>query len=320
MRVWFWRVLVCSLLAVAARSLLALHAGRDLFLPVAGRVAGPGGVEYSTSLWITNVSAQTAHVRVEFLRGGETNPSPTPYAEVTEIKAGQTWFVDHVGEAVLRAPGAGAIRIQSDVELVASARVYSWRRDQSMAATQGVSYAAIPACFAIGRGQSSILQGVRQNDEFRYNISLVETIGYPVTLRLEPRDLVGAPLGMRELVLRAHEQRSFSIAALFPGMVVDVGVIEVAVLRGAGRVLFVGSQIAELSNDATAFEMQFPREERSAEWAMMMAAAGLVALFAAAGLVGLGWWRRRSARAAAAPAEVSDGLEVHSEVVGGGPQ
>lgn len=308
-------IFVSVLLALPLR-LTALEAGRDLFLPVGGRASGPGGVEYATSLWITNVSAETAHVRLEFLRGGETNPSPTPYAEVTEIKAGETQFLDRVGEVVLRAPGIGAIRIRSDVDLIATARVYSWRGEQGMAATQGVSYAAIPAHFAIGRGERSILQGVRQNAEFRYNIALVETVGHPVTLRLELRDLSGASLGIRELVLSSHEQRSFSIAALFPAVVVDGAVAEVAVLSGAGRVLFVGSQIAEQSNDATAFEMQFSREKRWGGGALISAV--LVAMMA--GLAGLVWWRRRSARAAAAPAEVPDRLKVDSEIVGGGSQ
>ena len=251
------------LLLLAATALQAGHSETDLFFPIAGRATGAGGLTYSTALWVTNVSTTPAKIRIEFLRTNETNPSPTPFAEELVLRPGQSRSWENVNEDPLRVEGLGALRIRSDIAVIASARLYSRREGETGAASLAMSYSGIPARFAIGQGESTVLQGVSQNPEFRYNVSMVETTGHLIGLRLLLRDADGTVLGRRGFQLRGLEQRTASIASLFPGASISNGVLVAEAATGGGKAILIGSQVAAQSADGSAFEMSVRPAQRA---------------------------------------------------------
>jgi hypothetical protein len=271
----FTAVLLGCLFATAV---FAGFSGTDLILPGVGRVAGAGGSQFYTTLWLTNSSAESADFTIELLLPGgavarQVNGS---------IGAGQTKvYEDLAGEWFAVEGVVGAARIRSTRPLLASARVYNRFEGETEDASQGLFYSAIPAEFGIGLGQSGVLQGARVSGDFRYNLLFVETAGNAVELEVEVLGTAGERRGMSSIHLAPFEPKFVGLASLVEGSLVD-GAVRITVGSGEGRAVIAGSQIANKSQDASGFEMAF-RES-------LLAGAGssITAVVAGDGLTGGG--------------------------------
>src|SRR5262249_16851338 len=165
------------------------------------------------------------------------------------IAPGVTQVYENIAESLFGIKGIlGAARIHASGNLIVSSRIFNQSE-------QGLFYAAVPSQFGIGKGETAMLQGVRQNSNYRYNIFIVESGGKPALLQLRIRDGSGNILGERTIALAAYEQQLISAGALV-GSVND-GEIDARTLDGDGRVILSGSLIANSSQDATGLEMAF---------------------------------------------------------------
>lgn len=253
------RALVAIALLIPVRAALAGFAGNDLFIPASARADGSNSSHYYTSIWITNVqtaSAVTVTLKLYALNGA-SNPAATATAT---LAAGETKRWDNVLQSVFGlSSGAGAIRLQATGDIVASSRTYNQPTGTSVDQSAGLFLGAVPASFAAGANESTMLQGVTQgsNENFRYNYGIVETTGQAVTARVVLRNESGAQIGSDDVALPANGAVQFNVGDQFPGVALTGGRLDVTVIGGSGKLLVYGTQITNVSNDSAGFEMVF---------------------------------------------------------------
>ncbi|HSP15456.1 MAG TPA: hypothetical protein VLV78_11955 [Thermoanaerobaculia bacterium] len=242
-------------LSLVALPLFAGFASNDLILPAVGRIEGAGGAQFYTTVWITNPSPSASiDYQIQFLTSGQPNLSPPTITD--SLVPGATKVYDNIAENLFGIKGLlGAVRIRAAGDIVASSRIYSKSAEQTLGNSQGLFYSAIPSRFGIASGETALLQGVRQDSDFRYNIFLVESSGSPATVRVAIHDSSG-DRGSSSVALQPFEQRIIGVANVVSSPVAD-GTVNASVVDGSGRVIIAGSQVANGSTDATGFEMAF---------------------------------------------------------------
>lgn len=228
-----------------ARPLFAAYASRDLVFPIIGRAVAAGGRTFQTTIWITNVSSHAATATISFLEAGHANRSPRKLP--IELAPGATRIFDPL-EAT-----PGAARIESNADLVASARIFT---DEF-----ATSYPAVPSRFAIGSRQSAVLQGYGSGAG-RYRLYVVEITGEPLTFSVTVSDTNGRMRGEKRLFIDSAEQSQFDLTEMLPG--VEGSVVKIEGINGNGKIVAMGLQRAAGAQDASAFEMSFPSPSRFA--------------------------------------------------------
>jgi hypothetical protein len=233
--------------------------GTDLILPAVGRVEGAAGSHFYTTVWVTNPSTtEAATYELRFLAAGQPNPDPVTIHDA--IAPGATKVYENIAESLFGIKGSlGAVRIRSTSAILVSSRIFNLNEGETEAKSQGLFYSGIPADFAIGAGQTAVLQGVRQSPDYRYNLFFVESTGKPVTLRAEVLDGSGVSMGSALITLASWEQRLVGVGSVVAVNIADA-TVRVTATEGEGRSIVAGSQIANGSQDASGFEMGFRAE------------------------------------------------------------
>lgn len=268
-------ILFAAALLVAATPLAAAYASRDLIVPIAGHVVGADGRAYLTAIRITNVTDRPADLAMTF------RPAPLhalPRGSSLQLAANETRVLDpfDVGGDL----ATGWLRIESRQELLVSARVYSRMANETATHTIA-TFSAIPSQFAIGNGESTLLQGVTPASA-RYKLYFDEIDGKPLEVWVTLLDLKGATIARTHLYVDANQQITKEVAELFPAFANGEAVLRVEGKHGHGKVIVAGSATAKDSQDASSFEMSFTPASRNrmsnAEIAAYIAvAAGVLA-------------------------------------------
>lgn len=242
-------------LVLLALPAAAAFTATELVVPAAGTVGGVGGSRFYTTVWITNTALVPAEVELAFVPSG----GGQAVTRTDTIAARSTKVYDNIAERLFGVTGVlGAVRVRSTQELLASARIFNGLERASEASTQGLVFSGVPPGFGVTAGETGILQGVRQNADYRYNIFVLETTGQPVAAELRLIGANGEVLRRHELILQGYEHRMLP-ASLFTADAIEHATLEVAVTVGVGRVLAAGSLVANGSQDATSFEMAFSK-------------------------------------------------------------
>jgi hypothetical protein len=256
------RVVVCSAAVVfAAVPLFAGFSGTDVFIPSVGRRPGNLGSQWYTLLWIHNPSGTTANVSIAFLERNVPNPAPLVFTD--SIPPGDTRRYPNTIGTLFGVEKWGALRIKANVPVLGSCRMYNLPPGGEDKDTQGQAYNVIPASFAIANGQSTKVLGVHQtsprdDSQFRYNFGWVETTGGTADVRVIAYDETGTVVGDKTYpTTGGYEPRYYPIEDLVPTINHANVTLEVRVVGGMGKVIAVGSGVANHSNDATTFEMAF---------------------------------------------------------------
>ena len=262
----------------AALPLFAAYASRDAVLPIAGRATGADGRLFLTALWITNASERdAAAVTLTFHPANDKLPS---HASPLTLKPGETRVIDPIDAGVLGvAEALGSLRIVSDGDVLAAARVYSRLPGESGARSLATSFNAIPAQFAIGDGESATLQGLSPADG-RYKIYFAEVAGMPLDIVVSLLDARGVTLASKRMYVDKSRQMIADAADLFPQFTSGTAALRVDGVNGSGRIVVAGSQIARESQDSTPFEMSFtttPRDRLGAWEALTYIAVAVAA-------------------------------------------
>ncbi|MGH9442081.1 MAG: YncE family protein [Thermoanaerobaculia bacterium] len=249
--------------AVGAGSAFGGFVSREIFLPAVGRIAGQGGAQFYTTIWVTSLSAsKTIHFTFQFLKQGQGNASDAPFFTDT-LAPGETKIYENLIEAKLHLSNAiGAGRLAADGEIFASERIYDQAHaTDNLGTTQGLFFAGVPSSVAIGLGEKASIQGVNQGDptqDMRTNFALVETTGHPATVHVSLASDLGASLGAVDFPLQPYEQIQPNVAQLFAGVSTINARIVASVTAGTGRVIIAGAQLANTSQDSSGFQMSFP--------------------------------------------------------------
>jgi hypothetical protein len=260
----FAPLLAALLLVCAAAPVFAGFAGTDVFIPSVGRRPGNLGSQWYTQLWIHNSSGTTANVSIAFLERNIPNPAPLIFTD--SIPPGDTRRYPNTIGTLFGVEKWGALRIKANVPVLTSCRMYNLPPDGEDKDTQGQAYNGIPASFAIANGQSAKVLGVyqttpRDDSQFRYNFGWVETTGATADVRVTAYSETGDVLGDKTYpTTGGFEPRYYPIEDLVPTINHQNVTLEMRVVGGSGKVIAVGSGVANHSNDATTFEMAFRDE------------------------------------------------------------
>jgi hypothetical protein len=250
---------------LAARSAEAGFTGTDLFVPGVARIAGVGGSQFYTTLWVTNASSSPANIQMGLLLLGNANPTPVTKSDVIPANATRR-YDDIVGSLFGMSSAGGALHVTSDHELLVSCRTYNSPSGVALKDTNGLAFSAVRSDLAIGANQFTQLHGVTtaSAESFRYNFGIIEAAGQPVTFKVTVQDQDGQQLSTpqtyslgRHGVIQINDFGGFS-----PALSTSNGVVRIDVVDGAGKVIAYASQVAGTggnpgSNDGTGFEMRF---------------------------------------------------------------
>ncbi len=246
---------------VVPGALRAGFAGTEVFLPSVGRVTGFGGSEFYTTVWITNLSTTTpVNFQFQFLRTGQANTTPLAFSDT--LAAGQTKIYENVVESrfgLTAANGAARIVTADRGEVYVSSRIFEQPPGTDLGSSKGLFFSGVPGSFGLGVGERASLQGVNQGgaQNLRYNFILLEIGGQPATLRVDLKDASGAILANKNYTLQPYEHRQLNVTDILPAIATTNARLEGSVVSGAGKVLFAGAQVTNVSQDPTGFEMSF---------------------------------------------------------------
>jgi hypothetical protein len=253
------RLLSLGVCLAMSAPVLAGFAATDSYLLSTGRGSGDLDSEWYTTVWVYNPNDTDATVRFSFLERNRSNTSPLVYDDTVAAKS-----VRKYNDAVVTMFGVkkfGAIRVVSDLKLVVVSRIYS-QPEEGEAASVGQFLPALPTQFAIARGESTDLIGVRQHTppeswDFRYNYGVVETAGADATVKISAYHQNAGFMKDKTISLRPYEAKQWNVSDLLGGGKAWNWRLTIEVTEGSGRVLAFGSGAANSSNDPSTFEMSF---------------------------------------------------------------
>ena len=284
------------LLVAAAGSALAGFAGTDLFIPMAGRGVGAYPSNWFTTVYLHNPNEATVSVDLTFLERNMDNVATAPPKVTEALSAGETRVFENIVETAFGKTAYGAVRIQCAQKVVASARVFSKESaDSPLTQSFGQDFAATPAAFAIGIGESTdILGGYStlpyQDSAARFNIGCVETTGLgSATVRWVARDGAGQQQRSYDRVVPRLSQTQGFFHQYFDGIDLSNSRVSASVVNGSGRVICYGSLVTNDKEfpkpvqDPTTFEMVYPEAVLAGS-----APDGIAGVTAGAGLTGGG--------------------------------
>jgi hypothetical protein len=281
------RFLIPLLVLAVARTALGAYADRDLLIPVVGRASGSAGRLFLTALWVTNVDDHPAALTLSYLESGHANPSPRK-TSVT-LAPHETRVFDPLGPPILTSVNSiGALRIESNANVIASARIYGYSAAQGPSSAVSMALSGIPTRLGIGNGQSALIQGDGARDAV-YKLYLVETAGAALSVAVSIEDLHGQTLGEKRIFLDRFEHVSTDARQLFPSVNLDHAVIRLRGVNGNGRVIAAGTQTVPGSQDACTYEMSFTSEPRTRIRGPEAAVYVAIALVVALAII----WRRK---------------------------
>ena len=258
----------------AAAASFAATAARDAYVPIAGRAMGAGGRKFDTTVWVTNVSDEHASVTLSFLRAAQ--PNPTPFTYTQRLAPSEVRRIP-LPEYLVGSTGVGALRIRSTADVLATAHLYSFVQGESEARAVGASVDAVPAEFAIGSGETTLVQGVATPGT-RYKLYAVETTSHPLYFTITLIDGRGKKLGQKRYFIGAREARTFDIPGEFSNAHASAVALRVHGVNGGGKIIVCGVAVAVESQDSTAFAMSVPLQPRHRMPAAEVAAYGIAAL------------------------------------------
>jgi len=256
----FW-FLAGALLLGGVSPVQAGFTGTDVFLPSVGAKPGVPPSVWYTTVWVHNPNPTPANVTF-YLLERQANPAPLTYTDT--VPAGDTKKYDNAIQTMFGRQTFGALRVTSNVKIIAGSRIYS--QSGTLDDSVGQFFAGVPASFAIGAGQTTELLGVygtqpSESSTFRYNFGFVETTGTGTcTVKVTVSDATGAPLASKSYTVRQWEQVQKAFKDEFPGVSTHNARLTVLVSQGSGRVIAFGSLVANGSQDPSTMEMSFRDE------------------------------------------------------------
>jgi len=197
-----------ALIAIVVMSValpsLASFPGTEVFLPSIGRGPGAAGSQWDTCVWVHNPGTAPADVQFRLLLRNQPNPAAQVFNDT--IPPGDTRRYDNAVESMFGEPAFGALRVTSSQKVLVGSHIFSLTDGAKERDSAGQYFAAIPASFAIGTGQSASVLGVYQTSpeaesDYRYNFGFVETTGSGATVRAAAFDDSGNEVGSRSYTL-----------------------------------------------------------------------------------------------------------------------
>lgn len=169
---------------------------RTSFIPVVGKVSGANNTNFITDLRIVNNGSSTATVTLDYFAQNAAGLSAPSVSRTITVGAGEQEVLDDVVGTSLSTSGLGGLRITSDQNVVASARIINDLRAQGL----GTAGFAVTAR-ATGATSGTILF-LANNTDYRTNIGYFNPSSATATITLTARRSAdGAVLGTNTLTI-----------------------------------------------------------------------------------------------------------------------
>lgn len=238
--------------AIAGRMSLGAN---EIFLPVVAS-AHTGLNRWDTDLRLFNTSYdETATAMVEFFQNGWTSETPAQAVLVTIPPRGIRAFDNAMDTLFSMANGMGALRITSNVPIIATGRIFDDQRGAGRG-TFGQTIAGLTACDAMSRailtGLTSVYTGSSEHFQQRSNIGFFNPTSQSVMVLLELRNDAGTVVGTRTLTLQPFLQTQLSLtgsSGLFNELSSDLQNGTVS-YEASAPIFVYGSVIDNTSGDA----------------------------------------------------------------------
>jgi photosystem II stability/assembly factor-like uncharacterized protein len=163
--------------------------GHTLWIPAAAHTEGVGGVPWRTDLSLANVGVPDVIAKLTFV-----GPDGTETSTFLHVPKGWTITYPDVVVDQLDSEGPGAIRIEADGGyLMATSRTFASTVD----GTYGQGIPGVAENDAFDAGESGLLPGLRQDDDFRSNIGFVNISEAPLQVTVSARAAGGEELASR---------------------------------------------------------------------------------------------------------------------------
>jgi hypothetical protein len=269
-------------------AILTLAIAADLFVPVAGNTRSATGLEFRTTVWITNTSNRATFVRVTFLERHPLQAASKPLT--VGVAPHETKELADLPLALGRQGVVGALRFESAEAIAVAARIYS-----SDGTGEGLS--AIAADAGLQHGEEGIIAGVNFDGVVRQTTYFIETSGRPTGVYVSVRDAAGREVAHDSFLLEAYEHRSLPITEVVRKTPVRNGSMLIRATGGSGYVYAIGLQILNAAGDGYFVEMkQGPRRKSGpSEGELLVYSLTALAVIAA---VAADLYRRKSAKRA----------------------
>jgi hypothetical protein len=187
---------------------------RTSYIPVVGKVAGANNTNFVTDFRVVNNGGGIATVKLDYFASNPAGlATPTASQTITVAPGEQKVLNDLVGVTLAQSGGLGALKITSDENVVASARVINDLRTQNLG-TAGFALNASEA----GSTSGTILF-LAQSADYRTNLGYFNATVSQATLTLTARGADGTILGTNAITIPAGsmvQQPAFSAISAVP--------------------------------------------------------------------------------------------------------
>lgn len=253
--------------------------GTHLVIPVAGEIPSTHSGQYETDLQLTNFSQERLRVALRLVPTG-VGRSELPTTSIT-LEPMEMRFIANVTNLFTDQKTLGAIVATASRPIAGAAFIRHRNSDGWSDEERRAMYDAIPASYAIRRGQTAQLEGVRP----RYNVFVTETHGGHVELLFELTDSSRRILRSERHALPPHAHVVVNTAALLHGLEGREATIRCTVTNGNGRVIIAGAHSTAENTVTLPYRMSLdharrgiPRNERIAYASLLGFAAVCVAV------------------------------------------
>jgi hypothetical protein len=233
------------LIVLSLPSLCRAETGRELLVPIAGRIPRPAGGEYVTDLMMTNAADRQARVSITFrTENGQAHRreallGPRHSLRERDVLSGLFGLTT----------GLGFLEIRSSAPLAVTSRNYVNAPER----TVGAAVAAISPRQALRKGELALVHGIPSADRGEgFNLLAVETRGHPLELRLEALSVDGRRLASGSLLLRPHQLHLAPLSVHLGGGLPLDAVLKVTAFSGTGRAIVYGFLIEDHETTALA--------------------------------------------------------------------
>lgn len=234
--------------------------GRTVAVPAVAKAPGAAGAQWESTVWVTNAGRSRTSVTLEYRpRGGARVVAPA-----RTVAVGETLTLDDVVGSVFGLEGAGALLVRADEPVLVTSRTFHRPASRAASDSRGAAISGVPSGSWLRAGDVATLQGAPSDlDAYRYNVGLAEVAGGHVSVRLSLLDSSGGSISRVSRTIAPGDVLQWSLTELFPGAGDrPASVVAIDVVGGDGALVVYGTQIANLSQDATAFETNGPEGQQ----------------------------------------------------------
>jgi len=171
---------------------------RTAYIPVIGKVSGANNTNFVTDLRIVNNGGATATVKLDFFASNAAGLAAPSATQTITVTPGEQKVLNDVVGTTLATSGLGGLRITSDQNVVASARVINDLRTQNLGT----------AGFAVDAEESGATSGtitfLANSADYRTNLGYFNSSASAATVTVTARRSAdGAVLGTNTLTIPA---------------------------------------------------------------------------------------------------------------------